>query len=158
MAAYLDNSRATVAEHGWMIQGVFPTAADPEQWPFAYTVGLAPAGLPELVIVGLPPDPGGMFLNALARRALTEEPQPGNQWTVEENPALVWKFAPIHPEWIAENVTMTVRLWPHLAGEVRALQVLWPDDRGAHPDDPAWSLPADVQPLLANPPEVTPCS
>lgn len=145
MDAYLSNCRKVIAEHGWMVQGVFPTVDDPGP-PFAYTVGLCQAGLPEMVTVGLPADPATVFLNELAHRALAEEPKVGDRWTVDANPDLVWEFAPVSDRWACENVTLPRRLWPNAA--VTALQVLWPDKGGNHPNQSGWTL-GDAQPLLA---------
>jgi hypothetical protein len=145
MDDYLADCRMVIAEHGWMVQGVFPTVDD-HAAPFAYTVGLCQAGLPELVTVGLPAEPATVFLNALARRTLEAEPKVGDRWTVDANPDLVWEFAPVSDRWARENVTMPRRLWP--TATVTALQVLWPDRDGYHPNQPGWTL-GDAQPLLA---------
>lgn len=148
MLAYLDNCRRIIAEHGWMVQGVFPTETSPG-FSFAYTAGLSVAGLPELVVVGLPLQGGIVetFLNALARRALAEEPRVGDRWTVDENPDIAWEFAPVSEAWTRENVTLPGRLYPFT--EVTALQVLWPDDAGNYPNQESWTLGRDAQPLLA---------
>lgn len=71
--AYLERAKAVIREHGWMVQGVFDADA-----PFAHTVGLTEAGLPELI---LPLPEQGMvwfrfaqrMLNDFARQSLTEE-------------------------------------------------------------------------------------
>jgi hypothetical protein len=119
--AYLETAKAVIREHGWMVQGVFDADA-----PFAYTVGLTEAGLPELILA-LPEQStlwfkfGQRMLNDFAKQSLTEELALGR--------AYPW----------TDEITVTVRearishddLWPGFAYElygrprVRVLE-LWP--------------------------------
>lgn len=138
-AAYDLQSQATIAEHGWMIQGVFPT----EHYPgveFAYTVGLAAAGLPELVISGLPLNLVGTLLNDAAQHTLTTELHPGD---VLDGIASV-PFRVIDAP--AAEVNLSRRFYG--ADKVRALQLLWPDDQGNYPGDEGWTL-GDAQDVFA---------
>lgn len=55
IVAYFDQCQALIRDHGWMVQGVFPTddtAHDDLVYPFCYTIGLAERGQPELLMVG----------------------------------------------------------------------------------------------------------
>lgn len=61
----LHRIRSLVATHGHAIQGVFPRAGDPGV-PFAYTVGLTPAGHPELIVAALDFATMQQILNILA--------------------------------------------------------------------------------------------
>lgn len=101
--AYLDQLRAGVAEHGWMIQGVFPASAD-DPPAFAYTVGLHPAHRAELVISGLPAELSAQILNAAAKKHLDQELKPGDdvylQGVTRVVTHSVWGFvapAPLRP-------------------------------------------------------------
>jgi hypothetical protein len=52
IAAYLDQVRSTIREHGWAIQAA---AVQPDETAlFAYTVGMTEAGLPELLVLDPP--------------------------------------------------------------------------------------------------------
>jgi hypothetical protein len=136
--AYLDQCRAVIAEHGWMIQGVFATETSPGP-PFAYTVGLTAAGLPELIITGLPHDLAPAILNNAAQSHLETELVPGKVCDTAASVPL--RIAP------APNAEIGVAY--QLYGErASALQLVWPDDAGIYPDEPDWNLPADAQPLL----------
>lgn len=53
---------AMIARYGWAVLGV---GDDPL---FAYTVGLADKGLPEIIVIGLPMKIAHQFLNELGRR------------------------------------------------------------------------------------------
>lgn len=125
-----------IAEHGWMVQGVFPRAGD-EGTPFSYTVGLTAAGLPELVISGLPAELAGELLNTAAHQSLTTEFTAGQVLTDAASVPLRVVEAP------AAEVNVAHRLYP---GSVRALQLVWPDAAGVFPGDPGWSH-GDAQPL-----------
>lgn len=54
--AYLDQVRATIAEHGWVVQATsVPDQSGPPAL-LSYTVGMASHGLPELMVMD-PPTP-----------------------------------------------------------------------------------------------------
>ncbi len=135
--AYDRQSLATINEHGWMLQAVFGTDDDPCA-PFVYTVGLTVAGLPELIIAGLPDQTAGWLLNTAAKRSLGVEIKAGD---VIDDIATV-------PFRVIDAPSAEVNLARHLYGlsRVTALQLVWPDDKGHYPGDPGWSL-GDAQPL-----------
>lgn len=137
--AYDQHCVELIAEHGWMVQGVFPTEHDREA-PFAYTVGLTVAGLPELVISGLPADIAQQLLNAAAKQTLGSELRPGQTLAGIASVDFRIVDAP------AAEVNMARHLYPDKT--VRALQLVWPDEGGAYPGDSAWSLDG-AQPVYA---------
>ncbi|GIF75669.1 DUF4262 domain-containing protein [Asanoa siamensis] len=128
-----------IAEHGWMVQSVFP-ARGGNGAPFAYTVGLTAAGLPELIVCGLPADIAGHLLNTAAHRSLGAELRPGEALDEIASVPLRVVDAPTAP------VTTAHRLYPDRT--VRALQLVWPDLHGHYPGDDRWSL-GDAQPVHA---------
>lgn len=130
MQAYLLTCRETIARHGWMIQGVFPTEESPGV-EFSYTVGLTAAGLPELVISGLPMNLAGTLLNDAARLSLATAVEPGDTITTIASVAFNVIAAP----------KAEIGLARRLCGEhAKALQLIWPDDRGHYPGEAGWSL------------------
>jgi hypothetical protein len=137
--AYDQHCIELIAEHGWMVQGVFPREYDTEA-PFAYTVGLTVAGLPEIVVAGLPADLAQQILNAAARRMLDVEFQPGEM--VDDVASVSFRVMAA-PD---AAVNMAHHLYP--ARRVRALQLVWPDKDGAYPGDERWTL-GDAQPVYA---------
>lgn len=130
LAAYLDRARTIIAEHGWMIQGVFPTATSPGT-PFAYTIGLTASGVSELVISGLDANTAGSILNAAARRHLAEELRPGMVVEGLASVPFVVVAAPFAEVGMARNM---------YGDRVGAVQLVWPDEGGAYPGDERWSL------------------
>ena len=126
-----------IAAHGWMVQGVLPRVGDPDV-PFAYTVGLTVAGLPELVVSGMPVGLAHEILNVAARRSTVTEFRPGQ---------VVEDIAPFRVRVVnapGAEVNMARYLFSRAA--VRALQLVWPDKGGAFPGDPGWSL-SGAQPV-----------
>jgi hypothetical protein len=80
-----------VAEQGWAIQGVERDRIHP---PWAYTVGLTVAGLPELVVTGMPLPRAAELLNGLAAHARhAEAPVPGEQVPLVDGPAELRRWA-----------------------------------------------------------------
>jgi hypothetical protein len=67
--AYLDQVRATIRDHGWIIQGVID---DETGGGYAYTVGLTPHQHPELLIRGLPLPRAHSILNQLGWRVVIQ--------------------------------------------------------------------------------------
>ena len=133
-----DTVLPTIAKHGWMIQGVFPREGDIDV-PFAYTVGLTEAGLPELVIAGLGWPDAGHILNDAARRHTADEILPGA--TVDGVASVPFRAvaAPLAEVNMARNL--------YGADRVRAVQLVWPDAGGAYPGEPGWALGDGVQPI-----------
>lgn len=132
----------TIARHGWMIQYVFPTDNQPDQFrpPFAYTIGLTAGGLPELVISGLPPEVSAELLNSAARKQSGDGyPDGFTAGTIVTGIASV----DFH---VIDAPAAEVNLARSMYGQARAVQLVWPDAGGAYPDDPAWSLSRDAQP------------
>lgn len=72
----LQQMRQVIREQGWAVKGVGPY--------IAYTVGMTDAGLPELVLIGVPVEPAARVLNELARRSLDAELVPGRLYRVAE--------------------------------------------------------------------------
>jgi hypothetical protein len=132
-----------IAKFGWVIQGVLPRQGD-KDIPFAYTVGLTEAGLPELVISGLPVGTAQSILNTAARQSLETSLRPGQALTDVASVPLRVIDAPF------AEVNMARRLYP--GKDVQALQLVWPDSAGAYPAEPGWSL-RDAQPIYAPVPQ-----
>lgn len=139
---YLDQVRAVIAEHGWLVQSVFPEAGDPGPL-FAYTVGLTACGRAELLVAGLEPGTAQALLNDAAGRA--EPFTHGQQLT----------------DWIVGYTAVVVEgphaepLWPgtaralYGASAVRLQQLVWPDPAGRFPwDDDFEPGLRDAQPTI----------
>lgn len=135
---YLRTLVAIIDEHRWAVQFV-----ESDERPFAYTVGLHDLGLPELLITGLAPQTSLRLLNSIAHYLADDgmRLRPGehidyqNQFMLEvvevEHPDVHLKFACA------------------LFGEaVRALQLVWTDDRHRWPWDRGWSHERARQPVL----------
>lgn len=135
-ADYLEVLRRMARRNGWAVQYV---ETDP---PFAYTIGLADAGLPELLITGLPPERSMCLLNATAHYMVHEvEPVPGD--TMSFGDGSVAEFVEVS----APDVHMGWAVAYH-GGPVRGMQVAWRDDDGHSPWCPDFNLGGPRQPVL----------
>ncbi|WP_166907092.1 DUF4262 domain-containing protein [Mycobacterium sp. DL440] len=134
---YLDLLRAKTLKRGWALQYV-----EDDRRPFAYTIGLTEAGLPELVVTGLPPLKAMQVLNSVADYMVHEtEPAPGDTITLPD-------------DWFAEFVevaepTAHLAFAVELCGpDIRALQVVWWDRQGHSPWCPEFNRAGPRQPVL----------
>jgi hypothetical protein len=126
--AYLAEQRRRIAEHGWVVQGVFGTDEHPSPL-FAYTVGLVGSGHPELIVYGLPLEVASSILNDLAEHvAAGGRLHAGDRLTRDES-----DYGMVL---VAVDDTAPLGLARGVYGpEVRALQLVYPDDEHRMPWD-----------------------
>lgn len=111
-----------VRQRGWAVQGVGGRR------PFAYTVGLTECGLSELIVTGLRQVAAASLLNAAVLLALQDEPETGRALDVGSRRVHVVRVD--RPE---DHLLTATALY---GDAVRALQLVWPDERGLYP----WQL------------------
>ncbi|MGD9954871.1 MAG: DUF4262 domain-containing protein [Candidatus Nanopelagicales bacterium] len=137
---YLDLMRGKVERYGWALQYVEGDAL----WSsFAYTIGLTPHGLPELLVTGVPRDQLGMRLNGPAALCLRDgvPPEPGSRRSFADG--VLTEAVPVaQPWWHLRIATM------FYGTDVRATQLVWQDERGRWPWDPAFREGRGGQPVL----------
>lgn len=140
---YAARLRQVIAEHGWAVQTVHGDLIDPS---FSYTVGLTEAGLPELIIVGLPERTAGLILNQLARRALEKELDVGQKCELPNGDgSLSYLIGSVSPANVRKYLKIAAVLYDR--NRIRSLQVIWPSKEGLFPGDEGWRL-ARAQPTL----------
>ncbi len=135
----IEEVRPLIRQHGWMVQTVDGGGAQP---PFAYTVGLTDAGMPEFVVTGLRERRSGQLLNFFAREAVRSgPPEPGETLTAAGWPALEVVSLSSPP---AHMLTAVL-----LYGEdFRALQLVYEDEHGRWPWDRDFRGGTGGQPVL----------
>jgi len=119
------------------VQGV-----EDDRRPFAYTIGLHDRGLPELLVTGLSPERAARVLNDVAGATVGGRVlDPGAHIAVGAGPLL--EIVEVeHPD-AHMNFAMA------LGGpDVRALQLVWADDRGRWPWAASWGNERRRQPVL----------
>jgi hypothetical protein len=128
----------SIARYGWAVQIVADRPL------FAYTIGLADKGLPEVIMFGLPPKVMHQFLNIV-----------GLKFTKEGVPPLdtdLLDLAERFPARLLPAPRAVADLYMHQARfrneNYTAVQLVWPDKRGAWPWEPAYEAPASAQPIL----------
>lgn len=154
--AWLDQEDArtsrTIRRCGWAIEYVGDECSapgrheDPSQVPFAYTIGLFGMGHPELLVLGLGPEPTATLLNALGRRVRDgEDLLAGVALTVTGWPSQVVVEAVPNPGQILFGANRHYQR-PDEAS-VPALQLAWADSRGRFP----WQPGCEVAPRQPRP-------
>ena len=136
---------ARLAEiHGWAIQYVEPERFRPA---WAYTVGLTPHGLPELVVTGLSQVRTAEVLNNRAHQLLHhEEPLvPGEQYGFEGD-----EFFELYEVVQLSNPDVHLLTVSALYPDhpTRGLQLVWADDRGRWPWEAGFRSRRGGQPVL----------
>jgi hypothetical protein len=138
---YLEHLRELLRQHCWIVQGVQRERRRP---PYAYTVGLAGHGLPELVVTGMPYDRAVDLLNNVAEHVLhADAPRPGEVVSLRGGPVI--------------EVVRVAEPGVHLAvaaalDEPRftALQLVYADDWGRWPWDTGFRGGDGGQPVLGS--------
>jgi len=123
---YLTDMRSLMNAYGWAIQYVDDRSP---RSPWAYTVGLSQCGLPELVVTGLPVRLAMQYLNDEASRLMHAEPPSPGETT---QPVGAPRFEIVEVSQPAVHLPIAVRIG---GPDVRAIQMVWCDDRGKWPWD-----------------------
>lgn len=148
---YYEHVERLIHEHGWMVQGVFPTADDPGKM-FHYSVGLHDHGLAELLVFSLPPDIGRVLVNDVARHLLANKagglPLTG-QLTHERWP-MSFYVLPVRDHAADDYATLALTRSEQSA---KVCQIVWPDKLGRFPwDADVEDSYLETQPLLSDAP------
>ncbi len=130
----------TIRRCGWMVQGVGGTRL---YAPFAYTVGLTAAALPELVLTGLSAVRSCTLLNTVGQYYLGVDPPPqhGERVHLTGGPCTEVVDVP-HPDahlFIADDL---------YGPSLRAQQLVWADGRGTWPWQAGHRASRGGQPVL----------
>ncbi|GAB3264899.1 DUF4262 domain-containing protein [Kineosporia babensis] len=145
-AELLAKSRHDIEVHGWG----FVHVEGGESAAFTYTVGLTRFhGHPELLVSGLEAEPAAGLLDDLA-----EDVQGGLR--LAEGDRLGEECCPAHQLQLVEvedprRLAQAQQIYASSAGLVPALQVVYTDDRGRWPWEPAWAAGHWCQPVFGRP-------
>jgi hypothetical protein len=153
MREQIDNQiRERIAKHGWTHIGVFNTEETPADEfgpPFTYSVGLTERGMPEIVILGLPPKMAMGLINDTVHMWTEEGVSAFNvpvQGILKGMPVMYLEVEPEKESWY---FSATRRFY---GDRVKPVQMIWPDEDGRFPWQEGFNpkfLPH--QPLLGKP-------
>jgi len=138
--AHLKRMVALIERHGWAVQGV--TCGGRGRPEFAYTVGLLTLGEPEFIIFGAPFGAACGVLDDLAARV-----RDGARYThgqvlddvIAPQPVVLLEVADTTQHLlIAQQFAAAEPVRPR---QVRAWQVVYPDDDGRWPWQPGFAVP-----------------
>lgn len=124
-ADYLELIQTKIATHGWFIQYVTKDRWRP---PFAYTVGLTLTGHPELLVTGLTAHRSGHFLNWIANQLRL-----GAEAYVAGDIHMWPGRVSVEVVDVAEPTVHLVMATATYGPDVRAVQLVYNDDRGRWP-------------------------
>ena len=122
MQEYLDLIYERVQRRGRVVQFV-----EGDRNPFAYTIGLHERGLPELMVTGMPPERANLVLDTVADYLVRGgRPVPGERMLIGGE--LLLDFVQVeHPD-------AHLKFAYYFYGPaMKALQLVWPDERGHRP-------------------------
>lgn len=136
---YLDHIHRLITRHGWAVQYV---GGDRGHAPYAYTVGLTGAGLPELVVTGLRAERATTMLNGAAHEMAGDGPPTPGTTIALSGGSRVEVVRLARPE---SHLTVAIDIYGE---QVRALQLVWADDRGRLPWHPVFRSNRGGQPVL----------
>lgn len=136
-ADYLKELRKGITKHKWVVQYV-----EDERRPFAYTIGLHKRGFAEYVVTGVSPERAMQLLNSVAHYTIREvQPEPGDTMCISGEVDLEI----VHVDQPDAHLYHAIDLY---GPKVRALQLVWRDERGHSP----WCIEFDEgrgsQPVL----------
>lgn len=150
MTAMLVRYKNLMDQYGWAIVGVLGNRKDP---PFAYTVGLLKLGHPELIIYGLEATEGaGEILNTVGARVRDgERVLPGH--VIDNALGNGYKLMPVQVPDSSDTLTVANSFFRGDGDPVPAIQLVWPDKLHRFPWDDGYSVPVELQPVFALPPQ-----
>jgi hypothetical protein len=130
-----------IARYGWVVQGVFDV--DGKQPSFAYTIGLAAKGQPEIIVFGLPAKLMHLFLNMLGRRFVRDGVPQLDVDLDDVADGLPARLVPV-PRAVADSYMVdTLARHP----DYTAVQMVWCDRNGRFP----WDAGCDTALIKAQP-------
>ena len=132
-----------IARVGWSLMGIgagedFPT--------FLYTVGLKDYSLPDIIVVGLPPQWIGGFINEFIESLVEGKKLEMGKTYEDVLNGFPVRVGAVSEEWKEELMTATGAR--HRDG-FEAIQLIWADKNNNFPGDKDYDIPAERQPLLA---------
>lgn len=147
----IKQAQDNIDKYGFSTFSVF---ADEDFPTFSYTVGLTGHGLPELVIVGIPPRDAQHILLEAAQRQVDRAAFVIGERIAEIFPGFSVLSGDVSPQWARRlcNLAQVIA-----DGPVRALQLIWPDEKGLFPGEQGYNdRYLEIQPLLSADPAPNP--
>lgn len=137
IADYLRELQKKITKHKWVVQYV-----EDERRPFAYTIGLHKRGFAEYLVTGVSPERAMQLLNSVAHYTIRETaPKAGDTMNIAGEVDL--EFVAVGQPDV--HLAHAVNLY---GPDVRALQLVWRDERGHSPWCPDFDFGRGSQPVL----------
>jgi hypothetical protein len=149
MDLYLAQQAALIEQHGYTFVGVFdPDGKDPQ---FAYSIGLTQFAWPEVLFIGnMRPD----YIEIILTDLINKWREAGTYQLGDNMGLIVFKDLSEHPLRVIEvDAHHVLDEYAHQVlryfdpGEVKFVQVLWPDTNGKFPGEEGYDE-SQVQPVM----------
>ncbi|PPC84368.1 MAG: hypothetical protein CTY35_01820 [Methylotenera sp.] len=128
--AFMEKNEALIKEFGFVVISTTTSSEDDggDELAFAYTIGMADKGLPEIMMFGLPPRDMNHMLSNAVNRLISNKMVTGI--TNEEIAMCPIMVGEVDPD-VAANYIIQAN---NRAGkDLPALQLVWPDQEGLFP-------------------------
>lgn len=139
----LASLEAMIDRYGWAVQAVFPGEDSPG---FAYSVGMADRGLPDVIVFGLPPEIAQRFVNHVCSEMAEKGKAPPLETDLNHfAEGLPTRFVAVPREQADEYMFAAKRRNPGYT----AIQLVWPDNNSRFPWEPEFEQKlVKYQPVL----------
>jgi hypothetical protein len=141
---YLDHMQDEIMGHGVVVEHV-----EHVERPLAYTIGLSDHGAPELMMTGLDGEISHRVLHSVAHQIIDDGARLEPAMLIAYPDRFLIEVVEVdHPE---VHLDFAIRL---CGSGIRAMQLVWSDDRGRWPCERGWGHGRRRQPVLgrrANP-------
>ncbi len=143
---HLEYVRAEVDKHCWVVIGVQRHRFRP---PYSYTVGLTNHGSPEFVVTGLPSQGAADLLNDVAAHLVRADAPPAAERVPRTRERAPLTSGPLLEIVSVSEPTAHLQVAAELFGPgLRAIQLVYADDRGRWPWDSGFRGGRGGQPVL----------
>jgi len=140
----LEKAKSDMTEYGWSFMFVDADQVNAME-SFSYTIGFEQAySHPEIIIFGLPAEPGHRILSAIAAALKEGETMPLHA-PVENiiGNDLMVVFKPLEHDLYPDYLSVAIEAYG--TKDFRTQIMLWPDKEGIYPFDKAYSIKAQLQ-------------
>lgn len=124
MMDFIEIIAGNIKEHGWHGQCSTRNGS-----PFNYSIGMTEKGLPELLVIGLPPEIGHAIIREAIDHMKDHAPADGEIDNEIANLPSVYREVPA--DQAAKHYTCWVENYYRRPG--RVMQIVWPDKAGKFP-------------------------
>jgi hypothetical protein len=130
-----ERTLAIVEASGWCIQAV-DRGQDSNSPPYAYSVGMAKKGLPELLMTGVVPPLASHTLNQICFKMMDGKIRGFDEEKISGLTPITFKLRELDVKDVEKFLPICIRYGKHTGKPIQFMQVMFPDGNGRYPGDP----------------------